>query len=620
MMTKTSRMPGAKFLAILALALFAAHGAAADEKRHAVSLIGTPKLPADFKHFPYVNPEAPKGGLVRIGAQGTFDNFNIITYKGNHAAGLGLIYDQLMVGSLDESSAEYGQVAEWVSYPPDYSSVTYKLRDNARWHDGKPVTPDDVIFSFEQFRKVENNPRQAFYYQNVVKAEKTGEREVTFTFNQKNNRELPQIVGQLYVLPKHYYEGQGPDGAKHEPSKTTLDVPLGGGAYKIKSFEAGRYIVFERVKDYWGDKLPVNIGQNNFDEIRYEYYKDRQVLFQAFTAGKLDFYAENSAKNWATAYDFPALKAGKVVRNGDIVLKNLLPMQAFILNTRRPKFADPRVRRALGLMMDFEWLNQNIFYGQYKRVSSFFENSELAATGLPQGKELDILNEVKDQIPPEIFTTEFKNTENGTPEAVRANTRVALDLMQQAGWEVKNGVLTNVKTGEPFTAEFLLTSDDFMRVVSPYIQSLARLGVKATARVIDAAQYERRENEFNYDIVVGGWAQSESPGNEQRDFWGTAAADKQGSRNLIGIKNPAVDKLIDRIIFAKDREELVAATRALDRVLLWNFYVIPQWYAPNERFAYWDRMSYPKTLPSRAIGFPSIWWYDQEKAAKLGPQ
>jgi microcin C transport system substrate-binding protein len=619
-MMTIDRLPGMKALALLALAIFAATGASADEKRHATALIGTPKYPAGFKHFDYVNPDAPKGGTVHIGAQGTFDNFNAITYKGSLADGLGLIYDQLMAGSLDEPSAEYGQIAEWVSYPPDYSSVTYKLRDEARWHDGKPITPEDVIFSFEQFRKVENNPRQAFYYQNVVKAEKTGEREVTFTFNQKNNRELPQIVGQLLILPKHYYEGKGPDGAKHDPGKTTLDVPLGSGAYRIKTFEPGRYIVYERVKDYWGNKLPTNVGQNNFDEIRYEYYKDRQVLFQAFTAGKLDFYPENSAKNWATGYDFPALKAGKVVRSGDVVLKNLHPMQAFILNTRRPKFADPRVRRALGLMMDFEWLNQNIFYGQYKRVSSFFENSELAATGLPQGKELEILNEVRDQVPPEVFTTEFTNPVNGSPQAVRANARAALKLMRDAGWEVKNGVLTNVKTGEPFTMEFLLVSEDFMRVVSPYIQSLARIGVKANARLIDAAQYERRVPDFNFDVITGGWAQSESPGNEQRDYWGSEAADRHGSRNWVGIKNPAVDKLINRIIFAKDREDLVAACRALDRVLLWNFYVIPQWYAPKERFAYWNRLSRPEPLPSRSIGFPSIWWYDQEKAAKFGLQ
>jgi microcin C transport system substrate-binding protein len=555
---------------------------------------------------------------VRIGAQGTFDNFNIITYKGSLANGMGLMYEQLMAGSLDEPSAQYGQIAEWVSYPPDYASVTYKLRDEARWHDGKPITPEDVIFSFEQFRKVENNPRQAFYYKNVVKAEKTGEREVTFTFNQKNNRELPQIVGQLFIVPKHYYEGKGPDGKKHDPAKTTLDVPVGSGAYKIKTFEPGRYIVYERVKDYWGNKLPINVGQNNFDQIRYEYYKDRQIVFQAFTAGKLDFYAENSAKNWATGYDFPALKAGKVVRSGDVVLENLHPMQAFVLNTRRPKFADPRVRRALGLMMDFEWLNKNIFFGQYKRVSSFFENSELAATGLPQGKELEILNEVKDQVPPEVFTTEFKNPVSGSSRAVRANTRAALRLMREAGWEVKNGYLANVKTGEPFTIEFLLVSEDFKRVVMPYIQSLKRIGVKGNVRLIDAAQYERRVPDFNFDVITGGWAQSESPGNEQRDYWGSEAADRQGSRNWVGIKNPAVDKLIGRIIFAKDREELVAASRALDRVLLWNFYVIPQWYAPKERFAYWNRLSHPKKLPSRSIGFPSIWWYDQEKAAKLG--
>ncbi len=604
---------GLKAIAATLLLFLFAGTASADEKHHGTSLLGTLKYPPDFKHFDYVNPDAPKGGSIKLWAMGTFDSFNIVPYKGNKAAGLGLIYDTLMAGSLDEPSSEYGQIAEWVSYPADFSSATYKIRDEARWHDGKPITAEDVIFSLDVLKK--NNPQYAFYYKNVVKAEKTGDREVTFHFDEKNNRELPQIVGQLIVLPKHFYQG---DGSKaHNPDETWLDPPLGGGAYKIKSFEAGRFIVYERVKDYWGDKLPVNVGQNNIDEIRYDYYGDQQVAFEAFKAGQIDYFTESSAKNWATLYDFPALRAGKVVKNGDIVLKNPRPMQAFVFNTRRPKFADPRVRHAFDLVMNFEWLNQNIFYGQYKRVSSFFENTEMAATGLPQGKELAFLEEIRSEVPPEVFTAEYKNPVNDTPTDVRNNAREAVKLLQEAGWVVKNGALINAKTGEPMTMEFLLVQDAMTRVVSPYIQWLERLGVKSTIRIIDVPQYQQRTDNFDFDVIIDGFAQSESPGNEQRDYWGSAAADRAGSRNAIGIKNPAVDKLIDKIIFAKDREDLVAACRALDRVLLWNHYVVPQWYSPNERFAYWDRYSHPQIMPTRAIGFPTIWWYDPAKAGKI---
>ena len=601
---------GLKAIAATALLVFACGGASADEKRHATSLIGTPKYGPDFKHFDYVNPNAPKGGSVRLWAMGTFDSFNIIPYKGNKAGAIGQIYDTLMASSMDESSAEYSQIAEWVSYPADFSSVTYKLRDAARWHDGKPMTPEDVIFSFEVLKK--NNPQYAFYYKNVTSAEKTGEREVTFRFDEKNNRELPQIVGQLLVLPKHFYEDK-----KLDPAETWLEPPLGSGAYKIKAFEAGRFVVLERVKDYWAADLPVNVGQNNVDEIRYDYYRDQDVAFEAFKAGQIDYFSESSAKNWATRYDFPALKAGKVIKRGDIVLQNPRPMQSLVFNMRRPKFADARVREAFDLVYNFEWLNQNIFFGQYKRTSSYFENTEMAAKGLPQGKELAILEEVRAEVPPEVFTTEYKNPVNGTPADERNNVRKALKLLQDAGWEIKNGVLTNAKSGEVMTIEFLTAQENMLRLVSPYMQSLEKLGVKSTARVVDTPQYQRRTDNFDYDAVVDIFGQSESPGNEQRDFWGSAAADRVGSRNSIGIKNPAVDKLIDKIIFAKDREELVAACRALDRVLLWNHYVVPQYYTPNERFSYWNRFSHPQTLPTRAIGFPTIWWYDQEKAAKL---
>ncbi|MGF1619809.1 MAG: extracellular solute-binding protein [Rhodomicrobiaceae bacterium] len=593
--------------------LLLATGAQANDRRHALSLIGTPKYAADFKHFSYVNPDAPKGGAARLSTTGTFDTLNIIPYKGNRAAALGLIYDQLMATSLDEASTEYAQLAEWVTYPDDFSSVTYKLRDNARWHDGKPITPDDVIFSLNVLK--EQNPLYSQYYKNVTKAEQTGDNQVTFTFDQENNRELPLIVGQLTIFPKHFYEGE--DGAKRNPGETWLEAPLGSGPYRVKRFEAGRFIEYERVEDYWGADLPVNAGKNNIDVIRFDYFLDRVPEFEAFKAGRLDFFQENSAKNWSTAYDFPALKAGKVVKRDDIHLENPEPMQAFVLNLRREKFQDPRVRQAFNLMFNFEWMNKNVFFSLYKRTSSFFENTDLSARGLPEGKELEILESVRDQVPPEVFTTEYKNPVNSDAVLVdRRNWRNALKLMEDAGWTVKNNVLTNEK-GQLFEVEFLYNQPTSERIISPYRQALARLGVKATMRLVDAAQYKRRLDTFDFDITTDVFAQSESPGNEQRDYWGSQAADRPGGQNTPGIKDPAVDKLIERVIFATDREDLIAATRALDRVLLWNHYVVPQFYAPNERIAYWHKYGHPDPLPSRSIGFPTVWWYDEEKANKL---
>jgi microcin C transport system substrate-binding protein len=598
----------------IASLIILAGSAGAAEKQYGMALIGTPKYGPDFKHFDYVNPDAPKGGFARLSAIGTFDNFNVLSYKANLVQGLGLVYEALMTSSLDESSTEYPLIAEWVTHPDDFSSVTFKLRDNARWHDGRPITPEDVIFSLDAFKK--HHTFYAAYYHNVTKAEKTGEREVTFTFDEKNNRELPHIVGQLTILPKHFYEGR----TDLDPGRTWMAGDLlGSGSYKMKSYEPGRFVVYERVKDYWGANLPVNVGQDNIDEIRYDYFQDTLPAFESFKAGRIDFVRENSAKQWATAYDFPALLAKKVIKRDDVVLKNPQPMQAFVMNIRRDKFKDARIRQAFNLMFNFEWMNKNIFYGQYKRTSSYFENTELAAQGLPQGKELEILETVRSEVPAEVFTTEYKNPVNDEQSLVdRNNRRKALELAKEAGWEIRGGTLVNSQTGAPMEVEIMIVSPAMERVASPYRQALELLGVKTTIRTVDAAQYKRRTDTFDYDIIVDVFGQSESPGNEQRDFWSSVAADKEGSRNSIGIKNPAVDKLIDRIIFAKDREELIAACHALDRVLLWNHYVVPQFYTPSERFAYWDRYSAPKTLPSRSIGFPTVWWYDAAKAEKLG--
>jgi len=587
-------------------------------RHHALSLIGAPKYPADFAHFDFVNPDAPKGGIVRMADIGSFDSLNPVLYKGEAAGGLSLVVESLMADSLDEPSTSYGLIAEWASYPPDYSSVTFKLRDAARWNDGKPITPEDVIYSLEVNKTA--NPRMGLYYKNVARAEATGANEVTFYFDVKNNRELPMIMGQLTILPKHYWTGKDAKGEARDPMKTTLEPPLGSGPYRIKQATPGRSISYERVQDYWGKDLPVNKGQWNYDEIRFDYYRDETVAFESFKAGSLDYWQESSAKNWATAYDFSAVRNGFIKRQ-EVAIKRTQPMQCFVLNLRRPQFENRRVRQAFSLAFDFEWANKNLFYGQYARVGSYFQNSELAAEAAPpQGRELEILNEVKDGVPAEVFTEGHKNPVNATPDDMRGNLRKAAELLKEAGFEIKNGVLTNVKTGQQMKVEFLLVSPLFERIVQPYLRNLERLGIKGTIRMVDSAQYTRRLNVFDYDIVVSNFAQSDSPGNEQRAFWGSEAAGREGSMNLIGVKNPAIDRLIDHVIFAKDRAELVAATRALDRALQWNEFVVPQWFSPNVRIAYWDRYGQPKVLPGLTPGFLQVWWFDQKMADKLpGP-
>jgi microcin C transport system substrate-binding protein len=583
---------------------------------HALSLVGEPQYPADFTHFNWVNPDAPKGGSATLARIGTFDTFNALPASGSVELGIGLIYDSLMTGSLDEPSTEYGLVAEAVSFPNDYSAVTFRLRNEARFHDGKAVTPEDVIFSFEKQKAID--PFAAQYYKNVVRAEKTGDDLVTFTFDVKGNRELPQIMGQLTIYPKHYWTANGANGQPRDLAKSTLEPPLGSGPYRIKRFEAGKYIEYERVADYWAKDLPVSRGFYNFDLIRWDYYRDPTVAFEAFKSGRIDYYAETSAKSWATAYDFEGLRKGLAVQR-KIELKSPEGMQAFAFNLRRSKFQDARVRHAFNYAFDFETANKTLFYDQYVRTDSYFENSELASSGLPGPLELEMLGEVKDSVPPEVFTTEWKNPFNAAPADFRNNLREATRLLKEAGWSIKNKVLTNDASGEQMAVEFLIDSPTFERIILPYSKSLERLGIKANVRLVDDAQYQRRVTEFDFDIVVATFPQSESPGNEQRDFWGSAAADIAGTRNIIGIKNPAVDKLIDKVIFARSREELVAATKALDRVLLWSHYVVPTWHIAYDRVAYWDKYRRPDPGPSRFTGFLNVWWYDKEAAAKVEP-
>jgi len=603
-------------------ALRAAPGAAAAPPeggwRHGSSLFGEVRYPEGFAHFEYVNQNAPKGGVVRVGAQGTFDNFNPVVggVKGALAGFLGMVLDTLMTRSLDEVATEYGLLADAVSYPADFASVVYRLRPEARWHDGHPVTPEDVIFSFEAYKA--HSPQLAAYYRHVVRVEKSGEREVTFWFDQPGNRELPQIVGQVSVLPKHWWEGTDRNGNKRDISATTSEPTLGSGPYRIKEFVAGRSIVYERVKDYWGKDLAVNIGQHNFDEFRVEYYRDFTVSREALKADQLDWRTENSAKDWATAYDFPAVRDKRVILE-EFPMRSIGIMQALVFNIRRDKFKDVRLRRAFNFAYDFEELNKQIFYNQYQRLTSYFDGTELASSGLPEGKELQILDTVRDKVPPEVFTTVYKNPVGGSPEAVRGNMREAARLLKEAGYEVRDTRLVDTRTGEQLSVEFLIDDPSYERLVVFLKPALERLGIAVTLRAVDNAQYQNRLRQWDFDIITNLWAQSLSPGNEQRYYWGSEAADTPGTRNLVGIKNAAVDALIERVIFAKDRAELVAATRALDRVLLWNHYVVPQFYLFKVRSARWDRFGRPEILPRYGMsGFPTVWWWDAERAFGVG--
>jgi microcin C transport system substrate-binding protein len=614
---------GAVALATPALDTFALApiiSAAAEEQawRHGLSLFGDIKYPAGFKHFAYVNPQAPKDGVVRMTAVGSFDNFNMTVsgVRGSLAAGITLIHNTLMTSALDEVSTEYGLLAESVRHPADFASVTYRLRASARWHDGKPVSIEDVIFSLDMFKK--HHPQFSAYYRHVVKAEKTGERDVTFTFDGPGNRELPLIVGQLYILPKHWWEGTDSSGRKRDVGATTLEPPLGCGPYRVKSFVAGRTVVYERVKDYWGNDLNVNVGTNNFNELRFEYFRDNTVALEAFKGDNIDWRTENSALNWATRYDFPARHEKRVLLE-EFPIRSQGIMQAFVFNTRRDKFKDPRVRLAFNYAFDFDEMNKQLFFGQYTRIASYFEGTELAARGMPEGEELAILETVRDKVPPEVFKAPYTNPTGGNPQRVRANLREGVRLLKAAGFEVRDRRLVSVKTGEPMTIEFLTESPSFERVLLFYKPALERLGVAVSVRTVDDAQYENRLRSWDYDAIIASWGQSLSPGNEQRAYWGSAAADQPGSRNYIGIKNPAIDALIERVIFAKNRAELVAATKALDRVLLWNHYVVPQWTYGKVRSARWDRFGHPAEMPRYgAAAFPTVWWWDAQKAAKTG--
>jgi microcin C transport system substrate-binding protein len=508
-----------------------------------------------------------------------------------------------MTSPQDDVSTEYGLIAESVEVPDDLSYVIYNLRPEAKFHDGHPIDSGDVIFSLN-ILKEKGQPYYRFYYANIARAVALGPHRVKFEFSGEPNRELPQITGQLPVLPEHYWKDR-------DFTVTTLDPLLGSGPYKIARFEPGRFVEYERVKDYWGKDLPINVGRDNFDVIREDYYRDEAVLIEAFKAGQYDFRIESSSKDWATQYNFPAAKEGLVITSEE-PHERPTGMQSFAFNTRRDIFRDPLVRRAIGYAFDFEWSNKNLFYGQYTRTKSYFSNSELAARELPSAAELKILEPYRGRIPDEVFTEVYEPPKTDGSGNNRQNLRKALQLLRDAGWEIKNGALTDPKTGRPVEFEFLLVQSAFERVVAPFIDNLRRLGIRGRIRVVDSAQYVNRLRQYDFDMIIGSWPESESPGNEQRDFWSSAAAERPGTRNYVGIKNPVIDELIEKVIAARTREELVVATKCLDRVLLWNHYVVPNWHIRTDRIAYWNKFGRPDKKPKYGVGFDS-WWVDPAK-------
>ena len=584
---------------------------------HSFSTNGEPpKYAADYTHFDYVNVDAPKGGTVRLGDMGGFDTFNPILPKGEGAAGLGLVYETLMTPSQDEVNTYYGLLAKELMIAPDYGAVTFRIDPAARWHDGEPVTAEDVVWSFDTAKEI--NPNSAQYYANVTRAEVTAPGEVTFTFDQTGNRELPLILGQLLVLPQHWWEGTDAEGKQRNIAESTLEPPMGSGPYELASFEAGRTLTYRRVEDYWGVDQPTRVGTNNFDEYRIEYFLDLTVQFEAFKGDQFDWWVENTARRWATAYDFPAVAEGRVI-------KELFPQDyadnglglGFVPNLRREKFQDERVREALNYAFDFEELSNTLFFNQYERIDSYFFGLPFRSTGLPQGEELEILNSVKDLVPPEVFTEPYANPVSGDPAKLRENLRTALSLFNEAGYTLDGNRLVDAN-GEQFAFEILLNGPTIEPVAQNLATNLGQIGVAVNIRTVDSPQYINRARSFDYDVIYTGWGQSFSPGNEQRYFFGSSSASEEGSQNYAGIADPGVDAIIEMIIGADDRATQEAATMALDRVLLHHHYMVPSYTLRNSRVARWDRFSHPDPLPAFSSGFPTLWWWDEAKAAKTG--
>lgn len=605
----TVKLGLAATLSALILCSLAAIPASA-EPSYGLSAFGDLKLPADFKHLPYVNPDAPKGGRMAIigtASKDTYDSFNDFILKGDSAQGLEFLFDSLMARSLDEPDAVYGLVAEWADVADDKNSVVFKLRDSAKFADGTPVTPEDLVFTFETLKE-KGHPRFRIILRDVAKAEVVAPDKVRYTFTGTLVRDLPLEVAGLPILSKAYY-------ATHKFEETTLDPPLGSGPYKIGDFRSGTFVSYKRRDDYWGKNLPINRGRFNFDELRYEYYRDRNIGLENLLRGTFDLREEFTSVHWATAYNVPAVKDGRVIR---LTLPDERPSgaQGFFTNLRRAQFQDVRVRKALDFAFDFEWSNNNLFFGLYKRTTSYFENSQMKATGLPTPEELALLEPYRDKLPAAVFGEPYSPPVTDASGQDRKLLREAAKLLDEAGWQTKDGRRVNAK-GETLDVEFLLDDTLFERILGPYVENLKRLGVNASTRVIDPAQYERRLKSYEFDVIVQRYSMNLTPGVELKNFWGSEAARTDGSYNLAGISDPVVDALVEKVIAAKSRPELVAATRAIDRVMRAGHYWVPQWYKAAHNIAYWDKYSYPATKPKYDPGILDTWWYDAAKAAKL---
>jgi microcin C transport system substrate-binding protein len=587
-----------------------ATAALAADAQQFLTLYGDPgKYKAGFDHFDYVNPNAPKGGELHLGSLGSFDSLNGFILKGETADGIGMIYDTLMTSSADEPNTKYPLIADNVQIAADRSYVTFHLNPAAHWQDGTPITSADVVWTFDALRKY-GHPFYRSYFKDVAAVHAPDAQSVTFDLANPNNRELPMILAELTVLPKHYWT----DG-KHDFTQTTLVPPLGSGPYKIASVDAPRKITLVRDPNYWGRDLPVNRGKYNFDKITYDYFRDPAVLLQAFFAGQIDVHEENIAKAWATDYHTAPVKDGRIIR---AEIPNQLPagMQGFVFNIRHDIFKDVRVRRAISLAFDFEWANKNAAFGAYQRSNSYFENSELAAHELPTPDELKLLEPFRNQLPPEVFTKIYAAPKTDGSGDNRDNLRIAKKLLEDAGYKLINGQM--VKDGKPLTFELLIVQEAFERWALPWSHNLERIGVKMNVRLIDTAQMQRRQDQFDYDMIVGSFPQSLSPGNEQRNYWQSSRADVQGSHNLIGIRSPVVDALVDKIVAANSRAELITAVHALDRVLLWGDYVVPNWYIGKFRVAYWNTLGRPDITPPYGLPIVETWWSKKLSPLPLG--
>ncbi|MCF6321508.1 MAG: extracellular solute-binding protein [Rhizobiaceae bacterium] len=579
--------------------------------RYGSTLFGELKYGPDFKKYDHVNADAPKGGRLNQAALGGFDSFNPFVVRGRAAAGLnyqgGLLYDSLFAQAVDQSSASYGLLAEAFRYGDDYSWAVYRLNPKAKWHDGKPITPEDVRWSMEILREI--NPLWSNYYANVERVEITGENEISFFFDQKDNRELPQIIGDLPVLPKHWWTGKNAAGETRDISKPTTEPPLGSGPYKIGDFNMGKSVTWQRVENYWGADVPTQNGRYNFDEIHYTYFLEQTAIWEAFKKGGIiDLRQENRAQRWARSYDFPAIKKGDVLKR-EFSKTGAQIYQGYYLNTRKDKLKDRRVRQALTLLFDFETMNKNLFFNAYTRTDSFYEGGELQSSGIPQGRELEILEKYRGKIPDEVFTREFVIPNFSQDGAFRKAQRTALKLFTDAGYTFKAGKMLD-KNGKQFTLEFIGNSPTDERIANPYFENLRTLGIKPALRVLDTAQYKNRLDKFDYEITGVATRQSLSPGNEQREYWSAKAAKTDGTRNYSGISDPVVDELVERLISASDRQELLDLTRALDRVLKWQYYAIPQWHNPTERLAWWRKLQFVDKQPTRQGTDLFSFWID----------